>query len=454
MAVDRRSAPATRVLALLLLIACRSDEPSWPPCKGCDVVWITVDTLRYDRVGVYTPGAASLTPAIDALAHRGTTYRTAIAQGPHTLVSVPSYFSGRYLHDTGMTFDLAPRQEYRRMPETVVTLAEVLQGAGYETRGFVANPLIAGPAAAFGIEQGFDSWTASSDPGVTQAGVEALSTHRDKPLFLYLHYLGPHTDNPEREGFEARHGTFDTPLRKKSGATAALYAQIRAGTVLVDENGWAWVRALYDDAVSQTDALVGQVLDATRSRDRPTLVVFTSDHGESLGEVRDKLYIGHYQALYEEDIRVPLVLAGPGIGQDTVVEQGLAELVDVAPTVVGLLGMTMKPEWRWVGTPLLGPGGGPGTTAISTSRMGTGTHGIIRDATTKIHASRAKQAAERYDLVADPGERSPPGTVMMDIDPLGRVLHESWVSSKSVEGAMFAPSQATFEQVEALGYTE
>ena len=64
------------------LVGCRQSDQA--PCAGCDVVWITVDSLRVDRVGAYS-ASSNLTPSVDALARRGTTFRTAIAQGPHTL---------------------------------------------------------------------------------------------------------------------------------------------------------------------------------------------------------------------------------------------------------------------------------------------------------------------------------------------------------------------------------
>jgi arylsulfatase A-like enzyme len=421
------------------LVGCRRSEQA--PCAGCDVVWITVDSLRADRVGAY--GATSnLTPSVDALARRGTTFRTAIAQGPHTLVSVPTFFASRYLHQTGMTFDLAARQQYRRLSENVTTLAEVLTAAKYETVGYVASPLLAGPGARFGIEQGFSKWTGASDPEVTKAGIEQLEEVRPEasPLFLYLHYQGPQPDNPERADFEARHGAFDTPIRSARGATADLYMKIREGNVAVDPAGWEWIRALYDDAVQDTDALVGQVLDAVSKRRRPTLVVFSSDHGESLGEVRDRPYLGHNQALWDEIVRVPLVMAGPGVQENEVRSDGLAELIDVAPTIATLLGIAVEPAWKWEGRPLLGPGGGPGAYAISTSRSSTDVHGIIRDLRAKVLADRVAQEGQRFDLDADPFEQSPM-LVDMGVDPLGQVLHASWASSRIVEAQMFASDE-------------
>jgi arylsulfatase A-like enzyme len=431
------------------LVACRHGEQA--PCAGCDVVWITVDSLRADRVDVY--GATSnLTPSVDALARRGTTFRTAIAQGPHTLVSVPTFFSSRYLHQTGMTFDLAPRQQYRRLSENVTTIAEVLEAAKYETVGYVDSPLLAGPAARYGIEQGFHTWTRASDAEMTRAGIERLDAQRTdaSPLFLYLQYEGPEPDNREGPGFEAKHGTFDTPIRSPRGATADLYMKIREGGEAVDAAGWEWIRALYDDAVQDTDALVGQVLDAVSRRARPTLVIFTSDHGESLGEVRDKPYLGHNQALWDEAVRVPLVIAGPGVDENEVVSDGLAELIDVAPTITTLLGIPVEPAWKWVGQPLLGPGGGPGAYAISTSRSSTDVHGIIRDLHAKVLSGRVAQDAERFDLDADPLEQSPT-SVDMGVDPLGQILHESWASSRIIEAQMFASEEDQDEQIEALG---
>jgi arylsulfatase A-like enzyme len=436
------------LLWIAWLMGCRHSVES--PCAGCDVVWITVDSLRADRVGAYG-ATTNLTPSVDALARRGTTFRTAIAQGPHPLVSVPTFFSSRYLHQTGMTFDLAPRQQYRALSENVTTLAEVLEAAKYETVGYVASPLLAGDAARFRVEQGFSSWTRASDAEVTRAGIEQLDAQRSdaSPLFLYLHYDGPQADNPERAGFEARHGTFDTPIRSPQGATARLYMQILEGNVAVDAAGWEWIRALYDDAILETDVLVGQVLDAVSRRGRPTLVVFTSDHGESLGDVHDKPYVGHNQALWDEVVRVPLVIAGPGVNENDVVSDGLAELIDVAPTITTLLGIAVEPAWKWEGHPLLGPGGGTGAYAISTSRSSTDIHGIIRDLHAKVLVDRVAQEGQRFDLDADPFEQSPT-SVDIDADPLGQVLHESWASSRIIEAQMFASDEDQEEQREAL----
>ncbi len=442
------------ILLAAWLLGCRSNESASAPCAGCDVVWITVDSLRVDRVGAY--GATSgLTPSVDALAARGTTFRTAMAQGPHTLVSVPTYFASRYLHQTGMTFDLAARQQYRSLSESVTTLAEVLQASKYDTVGYVASPLLAGDRAHYGIEQGFSTWTAASDPEVTRSGLAALEAQRPdgKPLFLYLHYAGPETDNPEKPGLEERRGSFDTPIRTPRGVTGDLYSKIRSGAVAVDAAGWRWIQALYDDAVAETDAAVGQLLDAIAKRPRPTLVVFTSDHGESLGEIRDTLYVGHTQDLWEEVVRVPLVIAGPGVGEHDVVADGVAELVDVAPTIATLLGLSIEPGWGWIGQPLLGPGGGPGAYGISTSRYGTGSHGIIRDLHTKVLASRVGQEAQRFDLDTDPREEAPAPTDM-ETDPLGQVLHQSWLGSRIVEAQMFAPDEAADPLGEAAGSPE
>jgi arylsulfatase A-like enzyme len=345
-----------------------------------------------------------------------------------------------------MTFDLAPRQQYRRLAENVPTLAEVLRAAKYETVGYAASPLLAGPGARFGIEQGFATWTAASDAELTRAAIEQLDARREGPLFLYLHYMGPAPDNKERDGFEARHGSLDTPIRSNRGATAELYAGIRAGNVTVDAAGWDWIRALYDDAVAEADVLVGQVLEAVSRRERRTLVVFTSDHGESLGEMRDKPSIGHTHALWEEVVRVPLVMAGPGVRENEVVSDGLAELIDVAPTITALLGIPVDAAWNWEGRPLLGPGGGPGAYAIATSRSGTDVHGIIRDLHTKVLAGRVAQDGQRFDLDVDPLEQAP-AWVDMSVDPLGQVLHESWASSRIIEARMFASDEDRAEQL-------
>ena len=258
-------------------------------------------------------------------------------------MSVPTFFSSRYLHQTGMMFDLAARQQYRALSEHVTTLAEVLEAAKYETVGYVASPLLAGPGAdRFGIEQGFSKWTGASDAEVTKAGIEQLDAVRPEasPLFLYLHYQGPAPDNQESADFEARHGTFDTPIRSPRGATADLYMKIREGNLDVDAAGWEWIRALYDDAVRDTDTLVGQVLDAVSSVRGPRSWSHERSRRE-LGEVRQPP--GHNQVLWDEVVRVPRD-GRPGVHEN-----------DVAPTARGahrrradhhtLLGIAVEPAW-------------------------------------------------------------------------------------------------------------
>jgi arylsulfatase A-like enzyme len=138
------------------------------------------------------------------------------------------------------------------------------------------------------------------------------------------------------------------------------------------------------------------------------------------------------------------------VQENEVSSDGLAELIDVAPTIAALLGIVVEPAWRWEGRPLLGPGGGPGPYAISTSRSSTDVHGIIRDLHAKVLAARVAQDGQRFDLDADPLEQSPT-LVDMGVDPLGQVLHESWASSRIVEAQMFKSEEDRADEPQALG---
>lgn len=294
------------LFACALALACgRAQPPAAAPAAARNLVVITVDTLRADRVGAYGYAAAR-TPAVDALARRGVRFDGAFATAPITLVSHASLFTGRYppghhARDNGM-----------RVDAKVPLLAELLSKAGFSTAAFVAAfPL----DRRFGLNRGFgtygdtlprqpDGRPSNERPGrdVVAEALQWLGGHRSNRFFLWVHLFEPHTP----------YGDASDPVQRGRPA-----------------------QARYDDEIAEADRLTGQVLEALGSDAASTLVVFASDHGEAFGEHGE---IGHSVFVYDTTLRVPLVVAGPGVPQGRVVS-GDVSLVDVAPTVVRLLGL-------------------------------------------------------------------------------------------------------------------
>jgi arylsulfatase A-like enzyme len=286
------------VAALLALAAGALAPLLREPPPGPSLLLLSIDTLREDRLGCYGYSLAQ-TPNIDALAAGGTLYETVIAAAPVTLPSMATLLTGLDPPAHGARYN-----GFYRVRPAPVTLAERLADRGYRTGAVVGNFAL---DSSFGLAQGFASFddrmtqpmappearprvppgaswwrrfrgthaAQRSAAEVTDAGLAWLERHGDAPFFLWLHYVDPHS--PYRPPPEYR----------------------RPG------------RHPYDGEVAYVDAEIGRLLAGYRARfpGAPTLVVLVSDHGESLGE--HGLH-GHVFGLYEQTVRIPLILNLPG----------------------------------------------------------------------------------------------------------------------------------------------
>jgi arylsulfatase A-like enzyme/Tfp pilus assembly protein PilF len=277
-----------------------------------NLLLVTIDTLRADHVGVY--GAATgATPALDALAARGVRFDQVQTAAPLTGPAHATILTGLYppMHGVrnNVVFNLDQKDP---------TLATRLKQHGYRTAAFVgAYPV----AAAFGFNQGFETFDEEfheSNPGeqgaerraneVADAAIRWLEgpaedarRDRDAPFFAWLHFYDPHAPYdpppPYRERFAGRP---------------------------------------YDGEIAFTDAQVQRVLDALdrSGRTQNTVVVVLADHGEGLGDHHE---LTHAVLIYQSTLRVPMIVAGPGMPSGRVVSSRVGT-IDVVPTVLGLLG--------------------------------------------------------------------------------------------------------------------
>jgi arylsulfatase A-like enzyme/Flp pilus assembly protein TadD len=266
-------------------------------------VLVTIDTMRADHVGAYGYTAAR-TPSLDRLANEGTRFDRAFATAPITLTSHASLLTGRYPPGHGARDNGTP------MRGNVPTLGTVLHDRGFATAAFVAAfPL----DRRFGLTRGFDVYSdrmpRSSDgrlqnerPG-RQVVDEAIAwmNGRDARFFVWVHLFEPHAP-------------YGDPVRD-------------AGRPAV---------ARYDDEIATADRETGRLIDALGSRLRDTLVVVASDHGEAFGEHGE---IGHSLFVYDTTLRVALLFRGPGVPAGRTAAAPVS-LVDVVPTVMGLLGLS------------------------------------------------------------------------------------------------------------------
>ena len=303
-----------------------------------------VDTLRADHLGCYGY-ARPTSPRIDRFAADAVLFANGRAQSSWTKPAVAAVLTGLY--------PVAHGAELRaeRIHESVETLAERLQAAGYETALFTTNGNV---SARFGFDQGWDSfrfmtrregrkrkhYAAAEMNGEIFAWLaDRERRHPARPLFLFVHTLDPHDPYRPREEFRRRFAPgvdVDAACCRRSNELAEL-----TGAPAVKQAADAM--ALYDAEIAQNDAAFGDFLDELERRGlaATSAVLLTADHGE---EFLDHGGWKHGFTLYEEMLHIPFVLrlpAGRGAGRTiaTAVDQ-----VDIAPTLLALAGAGAGPD--------------------------------------------------------------------------------------------------------------
>jgi arylsulfatase A-like enzyme/Tfp pilus assembly protein PilF len=292
-------------------------------CAGCNVLLITIDTLRSDRVGAFG-GPTGLTPTLDRLAAQGLRLTRAYSAAPLTLPSHTSMLTGVSppVHGvrTNGLFRLGPK---------LPTLATVLKDAGYRTGAFVGAFVL---DARFGLNRGFDMY--DDRYGEKHAGDDSDAERRAedviKPAVAWINQQSDRQSNQ--------------PINPQS---AIRNPQWFAWVHLYDPHEpyrapepYASQHAPYDAEVAYTDAMIGRMLadlDAAHRLDR-TLVVIAADHGESLGEHGER---SHGVFAYDVTLRVPwIVWSGARFGGRT--WDGVSRLIDLAPTTLDLVGLASQ----------------------------------------------------------------------------------------------------------------
>jgi choline-sulfatase len=274
-----------------------------------NVLLVTLDTTRADHIACYGSPTSS-TPRIDSLARHGVRFEQCIATAPITMPSHSSIMTGLYPFRHGVR-----NNGTHRLPDDVLTLAEVLQEQGYATSATVSAMVL---NARYGLSQGFDtydqnlvagsfrySYLARETPAAdtvqrAQSWLDGQPASPDQPFFMWVHLFDPHHPYTPPPGYAER--SQNNP---------------------------------YDGEITYADEQLGRLVDSLRERKllRNTLVIVTGDHGESLGEHGEST---HSVFLYDSVTRVPLIFSHPSLSMGMVVPRAVSH-VDLLPTVLDLL---------------------------------------------------------------------------------------------------------------------
>jgi arylsulfatase A-like enzyme len=410
-----RALRAAIAAALLTAAGCSSPPPS--------VIVIVIDTLRADHVGSYGYGRPT-SPKLDRLAASGYVFDNAIAQSSWTTPSIGSLFTSTYPSVHGAcTFTSA-------LPASLETLATAFGRRGYQTAGISAN--FVHVTRAKGFAAGFDTFAelkreARGDEEaeilgllpadaaeVTNAALQWLYGRPPGPLFLYLHYMDPHSGYQPPEPYRGRFAAagYSGPM---DGSTEQL-KRIARGEQHVGPADRQRLVDLYDGEIAFADEQIGRLLDYLDSTGLATdsYVIVLSDHGE---ELLDHGRVFHGSTLYREVIRVPLIIRPPGGAPDARRLRQVVQLIDLGPTILALTGEPdSRPTQGRSFASLLGAGAISSWPGLAYSEL---FEDPLVDAQlyTKIHIAaltterlsylaRRDGGAELYDPQTDPAENA------------------------------------------------
>jgi len=451
------------LLGALGLVACGTPEPP-------NVVLITLDTTRADHLGCYGYDGDT-SPNLDRFAERAVLYERAYSTSSWTTPSHASIFTGLLPMQHGADVD-SDTQRLRPLGETLTTLTELLAEAGYRTAGVVSGPAL---RRDLGFAQGFEIYDDIEVAGLHAAihgkrakraadqAIAHLERFAEEPYYLFVNFYDPHS--PYRPPPPYDQGL---PPSAPKGVAKPLIALLKAGVPPVPVNDldaetravYAGIVAGYDAEIRYMDHHLGRLLDAVAvsPRSDETLIIITGDHGESFGE---HYYFGHTLHLYEDNVRVPLLVRPPGTSK----ARRIGEPVQnhrVFSSILAEAGIDMPPK---VATRRLDAAGGIVLTELNNSSLILkmfGDSSFVRNLRAIYEppyklVEASSGAVELFDLDRDPGELA---NLASEDPELVKTLSERMDAFAERHPPLYAEEEEavlrpdTEEALRALGYIE
>lgn len=421
---------AALLFTLVMVENCKKGAEKYvlPEDSDYNLLIITLDTTRADRIGIYGYSKAE-TPNIDYLARDGVLFKNCYASVPLTLPSHVTLFTGRepiahHVRNNG-TYVLKHEE---------TTLAETMQGLGHKTFAVIASFTL---HSKFGVSQGFEEYDDSLDYNTAANNIRTeiradkvyakfrswLERNHTQKFFSWVHFFDPHSP-------------YDPPPEYKSRFS--------------DD--------YYDGEIAYMDYFVGQIIQDLKSKGilDKTLIIIAGDHGEAFGEHKE---YGHGIFCYEESLKVPLIFSNPVIfkGENRVISERIC-LADVMPTVLELFGgfLSANLQGKSFAPLLFGEKENHKAQIYVESLYGKEDMGwasltgmIVDD-----HKYISLPTPELYDLINDPDEKKnlfgEKKSLAKKID--GKLSQHIQICAESGEGPRRTLTAADREKLESLGY--
>lgn len=320
-------------------------------CRDCNILLIAIDPLRADALQSMG-GIRNIAPAVDGLAKEGFAFTNTIAASSWTLPSAMSLMTGVYPSHHGVInkelFGLSDNEglipAVRKETAPLVTpLVETLRDHGYVTGGFAGGAAL---APSYGFSDGFNVYESPGDfEDIATSSANALDfvkENKDKKFFVFLHGFDVHGQYMPKDGFDRRFvsAAYNGALTGNTTEQKELREQgVRQDSLFITPEDAMFLRAIYDEKVSGMDKRISDFLSAFNELDikRKTIIVFTSHHGD---EFYEHGRIDHGMTLYDEVIRVPLIITIPGVTHGKKINQQVRN-IDILPTVFDMVGVPL-----------------------------------------------------------------------------------------------------------------
>ncbi len=460
--VRRRASPLRTLGVTAALAALGAAHLRYAPAAPAVIVMV-VDCLRADR---FTPARM---PKLSARLQDGVRFAQARSQSSWTRSAMPSLLSGRFPAEHGLYRTHPPD----RIRDDVTLLSERFAAAGWLTAAFAQQPQL---DPAFGYDRGWGryGWKDGRAPALNQRFARWNTLFRTVPRFVLVHYLDAHGPYTPGKAFRPRDLPPTTLATQPYDTFRETLDAIERGAIVPTDDDWAHLAALYDAEVRELDARVDRLLgklEADGTLDAAWLV-FTADHGERFGEHGRAAHMGPPD---EAVLAVPLVIRPPG-GTDRRSVNDLVQHVDVVPTVLAAAGLDpdaalpgrdLGPALR--GEPL------PPTPSFAEEWARSTHHVAVRDGGWKLVRG---DGVRLFDVGRDPGETTDLAAARPEVAArlegmlaayfagaaVGGVTGADWAAAAASgrvwtpaaapDSVRAAPSAATMQALEALGYVE
>jgi arylsulfatase A-like enzyme len=417
-----------------------------------NVVFVILDAARARSFGAYGR-ALDTTPEIDSIAKDGVVFEQAHTPAVFTLAAMSSVWTSQQpdRHHNGIPYN-SP------LPREPLTLAEVLSANGVVSAGLVANSM-AGPA--FRLDRGFGSFgevQIRRPEAMGQAAADWLDARSPGRFFLYAHFIQPHAPYDPPAPFNTRFGP-DTPLNADQRSGRTWFDEVNSGEVVLGRDEREHLVRLYEGNLAWVDREVGRLREKLIALGlwENTVFIVAGDHGEALYEHR---FLSHNGQVYDESTHIPLVIRFPkGKGPRGLRVAGLVDLLDIAPTVTDVFGLSGRggSDIAFAGRSLLPLVlGAPANPSALSRTAGERSQYALQDERYKYILRTRGGREELFDLTLDPGETRDQASLR----PIRAAYYREWIDRRVLalrKGPALSATEASLtrerlDNLKALGY--